>query len=471
VAHAAAELAEELAHGPWTGTAHDFAGRRRGRRWLRGWAPVPLDDRPAATPWRADGTYLITGGTRGLGMALARHLVGSGVRRLALVGRTRIDRSATPAHLPGQPPTSPAGADAGRVAGTLREVADLERQGAEVLLLTADAGVPEELRAALNRCRDHFGALTGVIHAAGVPAGGLAARRTPAEALPVLAPKVLAMGVLAGLAGPDTPPDQRPELLVLYSSAVTALGGIGETDYGAANAVLDSYAAALAGNRTRVVSIAWAPWRHDDWGTGAAVLSERVDAYRRRYGFTDAGGCAFLDRMLAGAEGPLLALRQPLAAARREWAALTDLDALVGGAPPEDAPRYPRPQLRTAYLAPATPLESAIAETWGRFLAVDRVGVQDPFFDLGGNSLVGMSLVAALERQLGRPVPPALLFEHPTVAAMAAALGAPAGPAAGRAEATARNQRRRAALATAGAGRRPDGRTGARNRGAGGNRT
>ncbi|MDG4785102.1 SDR family NAD(P)-dependent oxidoreductase [Micromonospora sp. WMMD1102] len=449
----AAELVEELARGPWPGAEHDFAVRRRGQRLLRGWGPLPVDGAaPERRPWRPDGTYLITGGTRGLGMALARHLVQAGVRRLALVGRTPLD------------PDRPAPDD--RAAQSLRDVAELERQGAEVLLLTADTGVPDELRTALRRCREHFGALTGVVHAAGQPAGGLAAGRTAADARPVLAPKVLAMGPLAELAGPGSAPESRPELVVLYSSAVTALGGIGETEYAAANAVLDSYAAALAGAGTRVLSVAWGPWRHDAWGTGGGPVAERVADYRRRHGFTDEAGCALLDRLADTADGQVLALRQPLAAARGEWARLTDPDPAAGGPDQgQDGPRYPRPQLRTAYLAPGSVLESMIAETWGRFLAIDRVGVQDPFFELGGNSLIGMSLAAALERQLGRSVPPALLFEHPTVAAMAAALGEaagtagggtghPAGPAGHRPDATARNdarnERRRAALAGSG---------------------
>ncbi|GGM42528.1 polyketide synthase [Micromonospora sonchi] len=449
----AGELVEELARGPWPDAEHDYAVRRRGQRLLRGWGPLLVDGTATEVPWRPDGTYLITGGTRGLGMALARHLVHAGVRRLALVGRTPLDRDR-------QAPDD-------RTARSLRDVAELEQQGAEVLLLTADTGVPDELRAALRRCRDHFGALTGVVHAAGLPAGGLAAGRTPADARPVLAPKVLAMGPLTELVGPATAPESRPEIVVLYSSAVTALGGIGETEYAAANAVLDSYAAALAGAGTRVLSVAWGPWRHDDWGTGGGPIAERVADYRRRHGFTDETGCALLDGLVGAAEGQVLALRQPLAAARREWAGLTDLNpAADGPAQGRDGPRYPRPQLRTAYLAPGSELESMIADTWGRFLAIDRVGVQDPFFELGGNSLIGMSLTAALERELGRTVPPALLFEHPTVAAMAAALAEAAGPGAGSAAAhrpdpaerrpdttarnDARNERRRAALAGSG---------------------
>ena len=87
-------------------------------------------------------------------------------------------------------------------------------------LLAADTGVPDELRKALRDCRDHFGGLHGVIHAAGRPSSGMIQRQTPAGADAVLAPKTSAMGPLAELLQADGP----PELLVLYSSAITALG-------------------------------------------------------------------------------------------------------------------------------------------------------------------------------------------------------------------------------------------------------
>ncbi len=382
------------------------AGWRRGCRWTADWTQVPTPDDQQPV-WRADGVYLITGGTRGLGMALARHLVRSGVRRLALMSRTP---------------------ERGR-----GDVSDLEASGAQVLLLAADAGVPDQLRAALQACRRHFGALHGVVHAAGLPGGGMAQRRSLGDAEAVLAPKILAMGPLTELVGPGTPAELRLELLVLYSSAITAFGGIGEGDYCAANTVLDAYGAALAGSApaTRVLTVAWGPWLHDDWqaaglaGAGSAGdgLARRVRAHREKYGFSDEAGCAFLDRMIRTGHGSLLAVRQPVRDSLREWSAILDLDALVGAVSAlPSGERFSRPQLRTEFVAPRTERERMIADVWGSFLGIDQVGIHDPFFDLGGNSLVGMAVVYAIERDLDIAIAPATLFGHPTIAEFATAL-------------------------------------------------
>jgi hypothetical protein len=74
------------------------------------------------------------------------------------------------------------------------------------------------------------------------------------------------------------------------------------------------------------------------------------------------------------------------------------------------------------YLAPRTPLEETLARVWAEVLEVERVGVHDSFFDLGGHSLQSVQLVARLTAALNRPVSVKTVFQAPTVAAMAEVL-------------------------------------------------
>ena len=78
-----------------------------------------------------------------------------------------------------------------------------------------------------------------------------------------------------------------------------------------------------------------------------------------------------------------------------------------------------RPEV-TGYCAPRTPIEAALAEIFAEMLKMDRVGVNDNFFQLGGHSLLATRLIAQLREALSVNLPLRALFEHPTAASLAA---------------------------------------------------
>jgi len=71
------------------------------------------------------------------------------------------------------------------------------------------------------------------------------------------------------------------------------------------------------------------------------------------------------------------------------------------------------------YVSPRTPEELLIGQMWQEALGVDRVGCEDDFFELGGDSLVGMKFVSQLRVRQGVNISIGKLFEHPTVASFA----------------------------------------------------
>ncbi|ONI80244.1 hypothetical protein ALI22I_43490 [Saccharothrix sp. ALI-22-I] len=77
----------------------------------------------------------------------------------------------------------------------------------------------------------------------------------------------------------------------------------------------------------------------------------------------------------------------------------------------------------SGYVAPRTEAERVLAEIWAQVLGVDRVGVEDGFFELGGDSIISIQIVSRA-RQAGFALVPRDLFTHPTVAALAAAASA-----------------------------------------------
>ncbi|QGX67144.1 amino acid adenylation domain-containing protein [Bacillus sp. ms-22] len=77
---------------------------------------------------------------------------------------------------------------------------------------------------------------------------------------------------------------------------------------------------------------------------------------------------------------------------------------------------------RTVHAAPETALEQALCDIWSDVLGIEQIGVHDHFFELGGHSLKGMVLISKMQAKLNKHVPLKVLFEKPTIRAMAAYL-------------------------------------------------
>ncbi|MFC1715410.1 AMP-binding protein [Candidatus Poribacteria bacterium] len=85
-------------------------------------------------------------------------------------------------------------------------------------------------------------------------------------------------------------------------------------------------------------------------------------------------------------------------------------------------PGTARPELDTAFIAPRTPEEDTLAGIWSDVLGLDKVGIYDDFFDLGGNSLLATQIISQVVNTFQVRVPLRDLFRSPTVADMAVVL-------------------------------------------------
>ncbi|MET0251096.1 MAG: type I polyketide synthase, partial [Novosphingobium sp.] len=226
---------------------------RAGERWVQDHHAVASGDANRASPaprLREDGTYIVTGGLGGLGLAVARHLAQSPSRRIALIGRSSLPPREQWSDLLARRTLD------GRTEDQLRRILALEAGGAQVEVVIADVAEPRAMRAAVRRIEARFGAITGVFHAAGTLDDGLIETKTRASIEAVLRSKIAGTRALEhALRG------RSPEFLVLFSSISAFAGIAGQADYAAANAFLDGYAEARRDDPiTQVVSIGWSQW-------------------------------------------------------------------------------------------------------------------------------------------------------------------------------------------------------------------
>ena len=399
--------------------ASDAVALRGSFRWVQDFTPAPAP-RPAAGPparVRRGGVYLITGGLGGLGLQVAGLLAKTAAAKLVLVSRRPLpDRQDWEGWLA-------AHADADPVSRRIRKVQELEALGAEVMLAAADVADPAALTAVVEEAVARFGGVHGVVHAAGRPGGGVIQRKTRAAADLVLAPKVRgALNLDAIFRG------RSLDFFVLFSSITSVLAQPGQADYVAANAFLDAFAQERAARGEPTLSIGWDAWRE----VGMAIETELPAELRQwrqqelKLGMTNAEGIEALRRALAMPSPWVVVSTLDLQSRLEQGRAgheLAELEKLQ-----EARAAHPRPLLANAYVAPRSDGERQIAGVWEELLGIERIGIHDNFFDLGGNSLMAIRIISRLKKELGADVSEVSIFEGPTVASLARllALDAPA---------------------------------------------
>ncbi len=382
---------------------------RAGRRWVEGLAPSSLPAAP--TRFREEGGYLLTGGLGGMGLTFARALASRYRARVALVARTPLPARPAWEGVIAADPGSP-------LARQLATLLAIEGEGGRVLTLAADVADAEQLAQAVATARQQLGRLDGVVHAAGVPGGGLLTARSAAQASVVLAPKVAGTVALAqALDG------EKLDFVLLCSSLTASLGGVGQLDYCAANLFLEAFAeTASASGSTPWIAAGWDGWRDLGMLASADLPAEvrQLRAAELARGLTADEGVAALERLITHG-GPRVVLSVSDLTARREAIQALSLASFLSS-DNALAASHARPDLDSPFVAARTPVEQALVALWSELLGVEGIGVEDDFFALGGHSLLATRLLTRVRERFGVALALQALIESPTVAALAARL-------------------------------------------------
>ncbi|HEX6344389.1 SDR family NAD(P)-dependent oxidoreductase [Umezawaea sp.] len=334
---------------------------------------VRADRTRSGSRWRPSGRVLVTGGTGGLGGHVARWLAEHGADELVLVSRSG------------------------------GEVPDL---GVPTTVLACDVADREQV----ERLVAEAGPFTSVFHAAGVATDRAFADCTPDHLAAQAAAKVLGAENLDALVG-------DVDAFVLFSSVAATWGSGGQAGYAAANAALDALAVDRRRRGRRATSVAWGPWAGEGMGAGETGLRAQ------RLGLTALSPAV----ALAALRHALDTDETAIVVADVDWSRfLPTFTATRPSALFRDLPEA-RPAVEPTVDAPVRALSRReVAE-----LAADVLGHADAvaldadrsFRDLGFDSLLAVDLRNRLVERTGRALPVTVVFDHPSIAALAAALG------------------------------------------------
>ncbi|NYS19672.1 SDR family NAD(P)-dependent oxidoreductase [Streptomyces sp. SJ1-7] len=357
---------------------------------------------PAEVP-KADGVVLVTGGTGGLGALVARHLVTErGVRRLVLTSRRGL---AAP--------------------GAEELVAELSGLGAEVSVAACDMA---DRNAVVALVAGLAGQLAGVVHAAGVGDNGLIASMDAARLDRVLGPKADGAWYLhEATQGLDL------GFFVMFSSAGGMVLAAGQANYAAANVFLDALAVHRRGQGLPATSLAYGLWSGEK-GMGQWLREADLRRMRRQGlpALDPAEGLALFDAGLASGRAVVVPMTIDKAALRARTgtlpALLRDLAPAVRrpGASGAAAGTESEPLWQRIAHAPAAEQEAVlralVRERAATLLGHSDSEALDPerdFLESGFDSLSAVELRNALMKDTGLRLPPMVVFDSKSPAALA----------------------------------------------------
>ncbi|WP_260852411.1 type I polyketide synthase [Bacillus pumilus] len=381
---------------------------RHRKRWVQSYKHLPLQKEDGLPQMiRPNGVYLITGGLGGIGFVLSKMLAKEGNVHLYLTGRTALPPRNEWASYVQQ-------ANADEAQRTrIEKVLELERLGATVEAVQANAGDIDQMKSVFDAIRKKHGGVHGVFHAAGLP-GSTSFRAikdipsTLAQGEDQFQSKVKGLDVLEQLLD-----QEQADFCLLFSSISALLGGLGFSAYSAANLYMDAFAARLnQHSQTPWMCVNWDAWNF--WGELESTIGESINELAI---LPEEGAELFQYVLSNGQNRHMLVSTGNLDERIDQWLSLEPKAAADEDS--YEVSKHERPELGNPYVAPRNETEKAICQVWQDFMGMEQVGIHDNFFDLGASSLDIVQVTNRLNQALQTNEAVVTLFTYPSVAELA----------------------------------------------------
>ena len=366
---------------------------RFGQRWVPEFAELTLQDPlDSYTDDQADvvmedeppAHYFIVGGFGQIGRELVKHILADNNVRVSVISRSGVLPSDT----------------------SLAALSELPN----FHLGKADVCNAQELELAMLESEAINGSVTGVFYLAGKPEFHFVSGVTHETVIEQVRVKFDALQNLEALLA-----KRNIDFCVLFSSLSSVLGGLGHLPYSSANIALDSYVENHNRNSAQKwLSINWDTWSVSAGGEPGATISTK-------------DGLKFIDQLLeCKAHGRVLVSAGDIKPKIDRWvingkvAGENASSALFAdGGPGEGSSHTYKRVLSNEYIPPSSGVESLVHNVWVEIIGQAQIGVNDNFFEIGGDSISAMKVVNILQEEMNAVIHFPSMFEAPTIASYA----------------------------------------------------
>jgi short-subunit dehydrogenase len=306
----------------------------------------------------------------------------------------------------------------GLSAHAAKTVDGLRELGARIEIRSADVASFTQMTAIVEEIERDMPPLAGVLHAAGVLDDGIFLEQTWERFEKMLSPKAVGAWNLHRLTA------EKPlDFFVLFSSLAAVTGSPGQSGYAAANAYLDALAHYRHGRGLPALSVNWGAWA----GSGMAAQVQESGRRRVLAGIRpmQAGRC------FAALESAILENRPQVVIADADWSQWNSPPRLLSALVPQGNAQPPRTSAEgiLSRLEAASPasrrkiLADYLRSQANAILGLNGSGPyideRQPLFRMGMDSLMAVEFRNLLTSALERPLSATLIFDHPTIGALA----------------------------------------------------
>ncbi len=383
---------------------------RSGKRWVQEYKQKNIrEESLKKETLKHGGIYMITGGLGGVGLNIAEYLAEQTQGTILLVNRSGFpDKGDWDTSLDISAP----------VKRKIERLRKMETGKATVLTYQADVSDEKQMRALITMIREKWGRLNGVVHAAAltgkdsfVPIKDIDRENSRKQ----FQAKIQGTNVLLSVL-------EKVELdfCVAFSSLSSVLGGLGFSTYAAANNYLDALVQKQhnSDKNSHWISVNWDSLQHEE-NLNGAVPVPKLGASMLEVSLSPKETTAAFERAMAliGKVPQIIVTASDLQSRIDQW---------IGGHPlPTALPSGKNEAVvkGRGAINSLMDIEQWLIAQWEQAIGTDNISREDDFFELGGDSLLAITMLTNINETFGTELSPSILMTTTTVAGLAETIG------------------------------------------------
>ncbi len=412
---------DSIIHEIFTNNKYLITAYRDGKRYIEVFSEIDIEAyEDEKVKIKENGVYLITGGTGGIGLEMAKHFAMQNNNiTLILINRSEIPNRDKWNEILKE--------DNNKLISKIKVIREIEDLGARVELYSADVSNMVQMQIVYESIKEKHSEINGILHCAGVPGDGFLIRKEEHVFNNVINPKVYGTWVLDHLTKED-----QLDFFVMFSSGLAILSEPGHGDYTAANSYLDAYAYYRNKMNKKTLTINWTSWKEAgmsvEYGVNYDSIFKTIPTVEAIDGFDRAINKA-VSRVLIGEMTYNLNFLHlidnlPFEISKKMSDTVKRIKKEAGIQKKEKKNKSQLNQsgeieIKGKKSGHLTDIEKKIAQFYSEVLGYDEINIFDSFFELGGDSVMLNRLHAMIEKQYPGKVKLINLFTYTSIADLA----------------------------------------------------